>query len=187
MEIPRWGFAALVVGALAIGGTVGALGASVASDDDSDRDRLERANAKLTGRLDSAQEDTEAAEDAASETQAQVEQLQADNAALAQQVSDLQAALADAEATPPPTSSPTTSPVPSVLGPGAYEVGVDMPAGTYRSTDAGCQWQKFERPFGVVIDGGVGPAEVVVDSPWFVIEIASNAGPRAQCFFTKVG
>src|SRR5262245_22423899 len=47
--------------------------------------------------------------------------------------------------TPPPTAAP-------IYGPGYYQVGLDMPAGTYRTTDEDCYWAEFHKLDGHVAD-----------------------------------
>ena len=83
---------------------------------------------------------------------------------------------------------PTLPPPPLSFGPGVYEVGVDMPAGMYRTTDEGCFWAKLRSSnTGDVSEFNYGAGPVTVDSPWFNIEVNPNNPNFHQCVFRKVG
>ncbi len=83
---------------------------------------------------------------------------------------------------------PTLPPPPLSFGPGVYEVGVDMPAGMYRTTDEGCFWAKLRSSnTGDVSEFNYGAGPVTVDSPWFHIAVNPNNPNFTQCVFTKVG
>jgi hypothetical protein len=183
MRIPLWGIGALVALSLVVGGLAGALIVTLTDGDDAEIDRLEESNARLELKLRGARQGGAEASDELDEAHDENAELKTQQAELEQQIADLELELEAALAIPPTPSQPS---LPVSFGPGVYEVGVDMPPGTYRTTDPDCYWGKLNSsdPYDVY-DHAYGAGEVLVDSPWFRIDI-SNYPIYDRCVLTKV-